>query len=86
VNVDDDFWLKLDNGSLTLEILSVSLFHLGGQLLFPSPVLSPLQGKGVLVGGPHKGNVLFPTILKNFHIGANHSVLNFGNDSWSILS
>jgi hypothetical protein len=36
--------------------------------------------------GPHKGNVLFPTILNTFHHGASHSVLKFGNGSWSILS
>jgi hypothetical protein len=58
--VNEDHWLKLDNGSLAQEVMFVSLFHLGGQHLCPSPVLSPAQGKGVLLGGPHKGNVLFP--------------------------
>jgi hypothetical protein len=84
--VDEDLWLKLDNGSLAWEIVSVALFHLGGQLLCPSPVLSPPKGKGVLLGGLHKDNVPFPTILNSFHLGAPHSVLNFGNGSWSIFS
>jgi hypothetical protein len=82
--VDEDLWLKLDNGSLAWEIVSVALFHLGGQLLCPSPVTT--QEKGVLLGGPHKGNILFPTILNTFHPGASPSVPNFGNGSWSILS
>jgi hypothetical protein len=43
--VDEDLWLKLDNGLLTWEVFSVALFHLGGQLLCPSPVLSPPKEK-----------------------------------------
>jgi hypothetical protein len=39
-HVDEDHWLKFDNGSLAWEVVFVSLFHLGGQRLHPSPVLS----------------------------------------------
>jgi hypothetical protein len=46
--VDEDLWLKSNNGSLAWEIVSVSLFHLGGQLLCPSPVLSPPKEKGTI--------------------------------------
>jgi hypothetical protein len=49
-HVDEDLWLKLDNGSLVWEIVSVALFHLGGQLLCPSPVLSPPREKGYYWG------------------------------------
>jgi hypothetical protein len=38
--------LKLDNGSLAYEVLFVSLFHLGGQHLCPSLVLSFPREKG----------------------------------------
>jgi hypothetical protein len=48
--VDEDLWLKLDNGSLAWEIVSVALFHLGGQLLCPSPMLSPPREKGYYWG------------------------------------
>jgi hypothetical protein len=48
--MDEDLWLKLGNGSLAWEIVSVTLFHLGGQLLFPSPVLSPPREKGYYWG------------------------------------
>jgi hypothetical protein len=86
--VDEDLWLKLDNGSLAWEVVFVALFHLGGQLVCSSPDshVVTAQGKGVLLGGPHKGNVSFPTILNTFHFGASHSVLNFDNGSWCILS
>jgi hypothetical protein len=40
----------------------------------------------VLLGVPHKGNILFSSILNTFHSIAFHSVLNFDNESWSILS
>jgi hypothetical protein len=40
-HVNEDHWLKLDSGSLAQEVMFVSLFHLGGQHLCPSPVLSP---------------------------------------------
>jgi hypothetical protein len=85
--VDEDLWLNLDNGSLVWEIVSVALFHLGGQLLFPSLVLLPPREKGYHRGGggAHKVNVILPTILNTFHPGASHSVLNFSNGSWSIL-
>jgi hypothetical protein len=42
--------------------------------------------RGTLLGGPHKGNVLLPTILNPFHPGTCHNVLNFGNGSWFIFS
>ena len=45
-HVDEDLWLKLDNGSLVWEIVLVALFHLGGQLLCPNPVMSPPMEKG----------------------------------------
>jgi hypothetical protein len=48
--VDEDHWLKLDNGSLAWEVVFVALFHLGGQLLCPSPVLSPPREKGYYWG------------------------------------
>jgi hypothetical protein len=83
--VDEDIWLKLDNRSLVWEIVSVALFHLGGQIMFPSSVLSPPREKGVLLGGPLKGNVMLPNILNTLHIGSSHSVLKFGNGSWSII-
>jgi hypothetical protein len=44
--VDEDHWLKLDNGSMDHEVMFVALFHLGGQLLFPIPMLSPPMEKG----------------------------------------
>jgi hypothetical protein len=44
--VDEDLWLKLDNGSLVWEIVSDALFHLGGHLLCPSLVLSLPKEKG----------------------------------------
>jgi hypothetical protein len=79
--VDGDLWLKLDNGSLAWEIVSVSLFHLGGHLLCPNLTLSCCHRprKNGTTGGWHKGNVLFPAILNTFHPGASHSALNFGN-------
>jgi hypothetical protein len=43
--------LKLDNGSLAWEIMLVALFHLGGQFLCPSLVLSPPRAKGYYWGG-----------------------------------
>jgi hypothetical protein len=48
--VDEDLWLKLDNGSLAWEIVFVVLFHLGGQLLFPIPVLSLPRENGYYWG------------------------------------
>jgi hypothetical protein len=45
-HVDQDLWLKSNNGSLVWEIVSIALFHLGGQLLCPSPVLSQPREKG----------------------------------------
>jgi hypothetical protein len=84
--VDEDIWLKLDNGSLVWEIVSVSLFHFGGQHMFPSPVLSPPREKGVLLGGPFKGNIMLPIKLNTLLLGSSHSVLKFSNGSWSILS
>jgi hypothetical protein len=84
--VDEDLWLKLDNGSLAWEIVFVVLFHLGGQLVCPSLMLSPPMEKGVLLGVSHKGNVLFPTILNTFNHGASYNSLNVDNGSWSILS
>jgi hypothetical protein len=44
--VDEDHWLKLDNGSLAWEVMCVVLFHLGDQLLCPSLVLSSPKEKG----------------------------------------
>ena len=44
--MDEDLWLKLDNGSLVREIVSVVVFHLGGQLLYLSLVLSLPREKG----------------------------------------
>jgi hypothetical protein len=79
--VDEDYWLKLDNGSLAWEVVFVALSHLRGQPLYPSPVLS----SGVLLGGSHKGNVSFPLYL-TLSILEPISVLNFSNGSWSILS
>jgi len=38
------------------------------------------------MGGPHRGKVLFPTILNTYHPKASHSVPKFGNGSWSNLS
>jgi hypothetical protein len=43
--------LKSDNGSLPWEIVFVVLFHLGGQLMFPSPMLSLPKEKGHFWGG-----------------------------------
>jgi hypothetical protein len=48
--VDEDVWLKLDNGSLAWEIVSATLFHLGGQFLCPSLALSPPREKGYYCG------------------------------------
>jgi hypothetical protein len=48
--VDEDNWLKLDNGSLAWEVMSVALFHPGGQLLCPSSMLSPPREKGTTRG------------------------------------
>jgi hypothetical protein len=53
--VGEDIWLKLDNGSLVQEIVLVALFHLGGQILCPSPELSTPREKGVILGGPSRG-------------------------------
>jgi len=44
--VDEDIWLKLDNGSLVWKIVLVGLFHLGGQILCSSPMLSLPREKG----------------------------------------
>jgi hypothetical protein len=52
--VDEDHWLKLDNGSLAEEVMFVSLFHLGGQHMCPSLVLSPPREKGYYWGGVTK--------------------------------
>jgi hypothetical protein len=52
--VDEDHWLKLDNGSLTQEVMLVALFHLGGELLCPSPVLSLPRENGT-TGGASQG-------------------------------
>jgi hypothetical protein len=49
-HVDEDHWLKLDNGSLPWEVVFVALFHLGGQLMCPSHVLSPPKEKGYYRG------------------------------------
>jgi hypothetical protein len=49
--VDEDNWLNLDKGSLAQEVMCVALFHLGGQLLRLSPVLSLLREKGYYRGG-----------------------------------
>jgi hypothetical protein len=48
--VDEDLWLMLDNGSLAWEIVFVALFHLSGQLLYSSPMLSPSREKGYYWG------------------------------------
>jgi hypothetical protein len=42
--------LNLDNGSLADEVIIVGLFHLGGQPLCTSPVLSPHGEKGYYWG------------------------------------
>jgi hypothetical protein len=52
--VDEDLWLKLDNGSLVWEIVWVALFHLGGQLLCPSLVFH-CPGKRGTTGGLSQG-------------------------------
>jgi hypothetical protein len=52
--VDEDNWLKLDNGSIAQEDMFVSLFHIGGQLMCPSPMLLPPMEKGT-TGGPSQG-------------------------------
>jgi hypothetical protein len=44
------------------------------------------HGKRVLLESPHKVNVPFSTILNTFHPRDYHSVLNFCNGSWFILS
>jgi hypothetical protein len=49
--VDEDLWLKLDNGSLAWEAVFVVLFHLGGQHLCPSLLLSLPREKGYYWGG-----------------------------------
>jgi hypothetical protein len=38
-------------------------------------VLSPPRKRGT-IGGPHKGNIMFPTILNTYHPRACHNVLN----------
>jgi hypothetical protein len=42
--------LNLDHGSMAWEIVSVALFHLGGQLLCPTLMLSPPREKGYYCG------------------------------------
>jgi hypothetical protein len=44
--MDEDHWLKLDNGSLVQEVMFVSFFHLGGPHFFPSPMLASPREKG----------------------------------------
>jgi hypothetical protein len=48
--VDEDLSLKLDNVTCFGNV-SIALFHLGGQLLCPSIVLSLLREKGYYWGG-----------------------------------
>jgi hypothetical protein len=84
--VDEDHWLKLYNRLLAQEVMFFSLFHLEGQYLFPSPMLSLLMKKGYYYGVLTRVMFCFPAILNTFHPRAYHNVLKFGNGSWSILS
>jgi hypothetical protein len=70
--MDEVHWLKLDNGLVAQEVMFVALFHLGGQLMCPSPMLSLPREKGYYRGSltrvmfcppPYTLSILEPVIV-----------------------
>jgi hypothetical protein len=58
--------MKLDNGSPAQEVMFVSFFHLGGQHLCPSLMLSLPREKGYYWGALTRVKFYFPTILEKY--------------------
>ena len=61
--MDENLWFNLNNGLLAWEVVFVVLFNLGGELLCPSPVLSPPKEKGYCWGALTKVMFCSPPYL-----------------------